>query len=73
MKTVDIIAKLQKLVEEHEPNKYIMGEHEIMFEVFEKDINAPENGYYYMGFSPFGKIYYTSDGVYTMIGAKESN
>lgn len=66
MKTKDLIAQLQKLVDEHEPHEWIMGEHEIVIDMFKRKEGG---GFNYAGFSPDIKIELTDDGVYHIFNA----
>lgn len=70
MKTKDLIVQLQKLVEKHEPHVDIMGEHEIVVDVFGKN---DSNVFHYLGFSPNIIIERTSDGVYDIISSFASS
>lgn len=66
----DLIKMLEKLVEDHEPNKHIMGECEIMIDVF--DLVPPEyEKIEYKGISPEICIRYSRDGVYPIISQVE--
>jgi len=67
MITKDLIKKLQKLVDEHEPHIDVMGEHEIMIDVFK---HTEYNKYFeYAGFSPDIHIDLSDDGVYEILCA----
>jgi hypothetical protein len=66
MITKELIKQLQKLVDEHEPHIEVMGEHEIMIDIFER--TAPAT-FQYSGFSPYIIIEPTSDGVYHVLTA----
>lgn len=67
MKTIDLIAQLQALVDAHADHVWMMGEHEIMIDVFAK--NAEGRSFTYVGFSPDINIEKTSDGVYDVLSA----
>ena len=67
MKTKDLISKLQKLIEEHEPLREMMGEHEIVIDVFVKYLGT--HVFEYCGFSTNIPIEKSSDGVYDIISA----
>lgn len=69
MRTTDLIALLQKLVDEHEPHKEMLGEHEVMIDVWRKGY---DNNWHYRGFSPNIEIGISEDGVYPIIQAEES-
>ena len=75
MKTKDLIKQLQDRVAEHEAKGMteVMGEHEIMIDVWQATADANGNKYFiYKGFSPNVEITYSADGVYPIIAAKES-
>ena len=71
MRTLDLITKLQLLVEQHRPMEEVMGDHEIVIDVFRK---APghEHLFQYSGFSPNIEIEKSKDGVYDIISAFET-
>lgn len=72
MRTLDLIAKLQKLVDDHKPYEEIMGEHEIVIDVFKRSHEfAPR--FTYAGFSGNIKIDKSSDGVYDILSAFEGD
>jgi len=78
MKTKDLIAKLQKLIDEHEPLKEVMGEHEIMVDVFVKlpGIGISSDGinaFKYAGFSPNIIIEKSADVTYDIISSFASS
>lgn len=66
MKTKDLIAQLQKLVDDHEPHIEVMGDHEIVIDVFGKQEG---HKFEYLGFSPDIRIEYSADGVYPILTA----
>lgn len=66
MITKDLIALLQKLVDEHAPHVEVMGEHEIMIDVFEEDKEHPHL-FVYKGFSPDIQVELSSDSVYHIL------
>lgn len=69
MQTKDLIKLLQNLIDEHEPYKSVMGEHEICMDVWER-----KNGtWVYTGFSPNIVVACSDDGVYPILVAKETN
>ncbi len=70
MKTKDLIAKLQTLVDDHEPHVEVMGEHEIVIDVFCK--TDKQGCFEYRGFSPNVIIDKSKDGVYDILTAEES-
>lgn len=70
MQTKDLIKQLQALVDRHEPDVEVMGEHEIMIDVWTKDFS--DQIWQYSGFSPNIEITYSADGVYPILAAKES-
>ncbi len=65
MITKELIKKLQQIVDEHESAVEIMGEHEIMIDVFRKEGDR----FVYAGFSPDVIIDHSSDGVYRILSA----
>lgn len=67
MRTIDLIAKLQELVDAHEPMKAVMGEHEIMIDSFGQNEDA--DGFEYLGFNHVIEIEKSSDGVYDILNA----
>lgn len=69
MKTKDLIKKLQEMVDRHEPEVEIFGEHEIVIDTWK---SADNNLWLYSGFSPNIEITYSADGVYPILAAKES-
>lgn len=69
MKTKDLIKQLQKLVDEREPHIGIMGEHEIVIDVFG---NQQGHKFEYLGFSKNIRIEYSSDGVCPILTAFSS-
>lgn len=68
MLTKDLIKKLQKLVDDHESCIEVMGEHEIVVDVFIKT-GEREHTFIYAGFSPNIVIEKSGDGVYDIISA----
>jgi hypothetical protein len=70
MKTKDLIKQLQTLVDNHEPHLEIMGEHEIVIDVFCK--TEKRGCFEYKGVSPNILIDKSSDGVYDILTAEES-
>ena len=66
MLTKDLIKQLQKLVDAHESYVEVMGEHEIMVDVFKK---VAEHTFQYAGFSKDIRIDKSTDGVYDIICA----
>lgn len=66
MKTKDLILKLQQLIDAHEPLLDMMGEHEIVIDVFE---SAGNHHFTYKGFTSDIKIEKSGDGVYDIISA----
>lgn len=71
MKTIDLIAKLQALIIAHEPCKEMMGEHEIVIDVFKHSSIPSDHTFAYMGFSPDIKIEKSADGCYDILSAFE--
>lgn len=71
MKTKDLIKQLQDMVDAHEEHIPVMGEHEIMIDVWEL-VDLVAHRFEYKGFSPNIQITHTSDGVYPILAAKES-
>lgn len=71
MKTKDLIKQLQKLVDEHEEHIPVMGEHEIVIDVW-RLVDLENHRFEYMGFSPNIQITYSADGVYPILAAQES-
>lgn len=69
MRTLDLIAKLQLLVEQHRPMEEVMGDHEIVIDVFRK---VEDHKFIYSGFSPNIEIDKSADGVYDIISAFET-
>lgn len=69
MKTKDLIKQLQALVDAHEPEIEIFGEHEIVIDSWK---NVNEHVWQYEGFSLNIEITPSSDGVYPVLHAKES-
>ena len=72
MQTKELIKILQQLVENHKCVEDIMGEHEIMVDVFQmKEMQCLDGTmhktFQYAGFSPEIKIQKSSDGVYDII------
>lgn len=68
MKTKDLITQLQKLIDEHEPLVNMMGEHEIVRDVF---VPIGEHIFEYRGFSTDITIQKSCDGVYDIISGFE--
>ena len=66
MLTKDLIKILEKLIESHESVKDMMGEHEIMIDVFKK---VGDHQFQYAGFSPNIKVDRSADGVYDILCA----
>ena len=71
MKTKDLIAQLQKLVDEHEPHVWIMGEHEIVIDVFVR-VSKEAGIFQYKGFSGDIAIQKSPDLVYDILCSPES-
>lgn len=74
MRTIDLITKLQELVDAHEDHKWLMGEHEIVIDMFKQiecinDNNVIDHVFEYMGFSPNITIEKSADGVYDILNA----
>lgn len=73
MRTIDLIAQLQKLVDDHKASgaEEVMGEHEIVIDVFRKycDTKANVGWYQYGGFDPDIRIEKSDDGVYDILSA----
>lgn len=67
MITKDLIKKLEQLVADHEPCVEVMGEHEIMIDMF--DNKEPGQLFEYGGFSPEINIEKSADGVYDILSA----
>lgn len=72
MRTKDLIEQLQKLVDDHKPCEWLMGEHEIMIDVFQvTEMECKEGIMYksfkYLGFSPEIFIDKSGDGVYDIL------
>lgn len=67
MTTIELIKKLQKLVDEHKSYEDVMGPHEIVIDVFQKA--GTDGAFRYAGFSPKIKIEKSSDGVYDILCA----
>lgn len=70
MRTLDLIAQLQQLVEQHRPMEEVMGDHEIVIDVFQKI--GDTHTFQYKGFSPNINIEKSADGVYDIISAFET-
>lgn len=70
MLTKELIKQLQKLVDNHESYIDVMGEHEIVIDVFKK---GEGTNFYYSGFSPNIVIDKSSDGVYDILSAFEGD
>lgn len=68
MQTAKLIELLQKLIEEHKIVEDMMGPHEIVIDVFERD-GISEHGFHYAGFSQNIRIEKSSDGVYDILNA----
>ncbi len=66
MRTLDLIAKLQLLVEQHRPMEDVMGDHEIVIDVFK---DCGQHKFQYAGFSPHIIIEKSSDGTYDILSA----
>jgi hypothetical protein len=66
MITTELIALLQKMVEDHEPHEGVMGPHEIVIDVFK---HVEEGHFQYAGFSPHIEIEKSGDGVYDILSA----
>lgn len=73
MKTINLIAKLQALIDAHELCKEMMGEHEIVIDVFKQNSISSDHDFAYMGFTPDIKIEKSSDGCYDILSAFEVN
>jgi hypothetical protein len=69
MQTKELIAILQKLVEEHESLKDVMGEHEIVMDVWQQQ---KDHIWTYSGVSGNLDIQLSGDGVYHILTAKET-
>lgn len=73
MKTKDLIKQLQALVDKHEPEVEVFGEHEIVIDVWKAvDDAMGHTCWQYSGFSGNIEITYSADGVYPILAAKES-
>ena len=68
MKTKDLIKQLQDMVDAHEEYIPVMGEHEIVIDVW----GNLKNLWVYKGYSPNIEITYSADGMYPILAAKES-
>ena len=68
MQTTELIAKLQKLVDDHKSYEDVMGPHEIVIDVFRRS-EGMNSIYRYGGFSPDVKIQKSKDGVYDILCA----
>ena len=66
----DLINQLEALIEENEPHFHIMGEAEIMIDVFRESAEDPLR-FEYIGISPHVRISRTADGVYPVLTAFE--
>lgn len=67
MRTKDLITLLQKLVDENVEYEGVMGEHEIVIDVFSKIGDTHQ--FEYSGFTPNIKVEKSGDGVYDIISA----
>ena len=64
MKTKDLIKKLQRLVDFHEPHIEVMGEHEVMIDHF---IDVGNHLFKYGGFDKDIDLQHSKDGVYLIL------
>ena len=67
MRCKDLITQLEKLIADNEPHKRIMGEAEVMIDVFHW--NEERGSFDYQGFSPEVRITKSADGVYDILTA----
>mgnify|MGYP001578348393 CR=1 FL=1 len=66
----DLISQLEQLIVANEPHKHILGEAEIMIDIFgAKD--ESEYDFVYKGISPDVRITTSADGVYNILTAFE--
>jgi len=73
MKTKDLIKQLQAMVDAHEPEVEVFGEHEIVIDVWQAVDDAHDHMcWQYKGFSGNITITHSADGVYPIISATES-
>lgn len=74
MKTKDLIKQLQNMVDAHETSGAleVMGEHEIVIDVWVGGTAFNSKTWQYAGFSGNIEITYSADGVYPILAAKES-
>jgi len=64
----DLISKLESIYEEQKPFIEVIGEPEIVIDLF-KEIDKEKHLFKYYGFSQDIKLEYTADGVYNIINA----
>lgn len=76
MKTTELIEILQKLVEDHRISgaEQVMGYHEIHMDLFQlaRTEDDPVHHWRYRGVTGNLGISYTDDGVFCMLGPKET-